>query len=127
MKIHNIKILEEYARDVLAKRKTFEIRYNDRDYQVGDIIIFVVVDTNNKLKKHSLNNAVWKITYILDDFYGLRNDYIAMSIEEMSGIEILLHAQKLYAETKNTSELTNDNSYNETELKSAYVHSKETQ
>lgn len=108
MKIHNIKILEKYAGDVLAKKKTFEIRYDDRGYEVGDVIIFNVVDTSNKPKEHTLNNIVWKIIYILDDFDGLRNGYVAMSIKELNGFEILMLAQELYANTKNVYQSINE-------------------
>lgn len=34
--VHKLKILPEYFEAVVAGRKTFEIRKNDRDYKVGD-------------------------------------------------------------------------------------------
>lgn len=36
---HTLKILPEYFNAVLAGRKTFEFRYNDRDFKVGDLVI----------------------------------------------------------------------------------------
>jgi len=33
---HNIKIEEQYFENVLSGRKRFEVRKDDRDYQVGD-------------------------------------------------------------------------------------------
>lgn len=39
MKIHKIKENIKYFADVLTGVKTFEIRKNDRDYEVGDILI----------------------------------------------------------------------------------------
>ncbi|EIA7337258.1 DUF3850 domain-containing protein [Listeria monocytogenes] len=38
-KTHELKILSEYFWDIAEGRKTFEIRKNDRDFQVGDILI----------------------------------------------------------------------------------------
>ncbi|GEO70520.1 DUF3850 domain-containing protein [Levilactobacillus acidifarinae] len=35
-RIHNLKVLPEYFEEQMAGRKRFEIRKNDRDYQVGD-------------------------------------------------------------------------------------------
>lgn len=39
-KLHNIKLEQQYVKPIIEKEKTFEIRYNDRDYKVGDIIRF---------------------------------------------------------------------------------------
>ena len=36
---HNLKIQEEYYIAVLEGRKRFEIRKNDRRFQVGDVVI----------------------------------------------------------------------------------------
>lgn len=39
MKTHDLKILPKYFKEVWYGRKTFEIRKNDRNYEVGDKII----------------------------------------------------------------------------------------
>jgi ASC-1-like (ASCH) protein len=36
---HELKLEKDYFGSVLAGFKTFEIRFNDRDYQVGDILV----------------------------------------------------------------------------------------
>ena len=38
MKIHDVKILPEYFKPLDEEVKTAEFRYNDRDYQVGDVL-----------------------------------------------------------------------------------------
>ncbi|EKE9396612.1 DUF3850 domain-containing protein, partial [Listeria monocytogenes] len=38
-KTHELKILSEYFWDIAEGRKTFEIRKNDRNFQVGDYLI----------------------------------------------------------------------------------------
>lgn len=39
MRIHELKITEPYFSDVAFGSKNFEIRKNDRDFKVGDILI----------------------------------------------------------------------------------------
>lgn len=43
MTTHRLKIHEQYANAVLNGTKTFEVRKNDRGYEVGDKIVFDVV------------------------------------------------------------------------------------
>ena len=38
MKTHDLKIEKKYFNDVIAERKKFEVRKNDRNYQVNDIL-----------------------------------------------------------------------------------------
>lgn len=35
---HELKIQDYYLQNIIDGKKTFEIRYNDRDYQVGDTV-----------------------------------------------------------------------------------------
>jgi ASC-1-like (ASCH) protein len=44
MKLHELKIKREYFNAIKSGEKTFEIRKNDRDFQVGDIVNFTVVE-----------------------------------------------------------------------------------
>jgi ParB family chromosome partitioning protein len=83
MKTHTIKIKLDYAMDILFGNKTFEIRKNDRDYQVGDYVHFVPIDNNGiRYVGCSIENKTYQITYILRDF-GLQYGYIAFSIREV--------------------------------------------
>lgn len=43
MKLHELKIKHECLSDIALGKKTFELRKNDRDYQVGDLIHFVEI------------------------------------------------------------------------------------
>lgn len=78
MTTHRLKIQERYADAVLNGTKTFEVRKNDRGYKVGDEIVFVVYPR----PQHPLNGAVYRIDYILDDFEGLAQKYVAFAISK---------------------------------------------
>ena len=72
---HEVKILPKYFERILMKEKKFELRKNDRNFQVGDIVILREFDNvNNKYTGRTLNT---EITYILKDCseYGLMDGY----------------------------------------------------
>ncbi len=82
VKIHELKILPKYFRDVKRGLKKFELRKNDRDYKVGDYV---------KLYKYNgesyTGEFLWiKITYILDyqegKEFGLCPGYCILGFEK---------------------------------------------
>lgn len=87
MATHRLKIQEQYADAVLNGTKTFEIRKNDRGYKVGDEIVFDVVTNEGyavgEAARHPLNGEVCRIDYILDDFEGLAQKYVALAISKV--------------------------------------------
>ena len=78
--IHKIKLVESFADAVLSGDKCFEIRKNDRGYQKGDFVKFTVC-TSGGMKRitHPLDEAVFRITYVLNGF-GLEADYCVFGI-----------------------------------------------
>lgn len=84
MKLHNLSIGSVYYSEVEYGIKTFELRKNDRDYEVFDLIHFV--DTNGQDFKANSNN-VYQIVYILRDAekYGLDKDYCILGIKRLQG------------------------------------------
>lgn len=87
MKLHELKVKDEYFREVLRENKTFELRKNDRDYQVGDLIHFVDIEGSNHIIGNPFynKNLVFQITYILKDVpqYGLDKDYCILGIKKL--------------------------------------------
>lgn len=93
MKLHELKIKHKYLIDIESGIKTFEIRKNDRDYQVGDLVHFI------DLQDFTLNiyqpliicnqNALYRIVYVLKDIpeYGLDIDYCIIGIKEIKEIK----------------------------------------
>lgn len=86
MTTHTLKICKKYADAVMSVAKTFEIRKNDRGYEVGDSIVFeVVADEGYDVRaaaRHPLNGMVYRIDYILDGFEGLAQKYVALAISK---------------------------------------------
>ena len=78
--IHDLKKLPEYFSPVQSGLKTFEIRFNDRNFHTGDTLILREWNRNYTGREISA-----KITYILHNFSGLKEGYIAMSIETEEG------------------------------------------
>lgn len=89
MKLHELKIKHEYLIDVSLGRKTFELRKNDRDYQVGDLIRFIDIredDTSKfRIEPYVDENQLYRITYVLKDVekYGLDKDYCILAIKKL--------------------------------------------
>jgi ASC-1-like (ASCH) protein len=81
MKCHNLKIKPQYFKAVVDGSKKFEIRENDRDYQVGDCIFLNEFDGQN----YTGESLPVIITYMLKGGeYGLKEGYVILSIEEIN-------------------------------------------
>jgi len=81
MKTHVKKIQKEYFCGILNNNKRFEIRKNDCNYQVGDIVKLVLYDGDKQIGTN--NYIAVKITYVLKDIpqYGLDKDYCIFGFE----------------------------------------------
>jgi len=78
MKTHELKILPKYFKDVVDGYKNFELRKNDRNFQVGDSLLLKEFD-NGEYTGDSIQVVV---TYILvGGEYGLDKDYVILGIE----------------------------------------------
>lgn len=78
-KTHDLKVLTNYFKDICLRKKNFELRLNDRDFQVGDILNLHDFD-GKELTGYTVKRTV---TYILDNAekFGLMKGFIIMSIE----------------------------------------------
>ncbi len=71
---HYLKVGDDYLRNLTLGRKKAEVRLNDRDYQVGDILEFRVFDNDEYLY------FSFKITHIHSGL-GLKEGYVVLSLE----------------------------------------------
>lgn len=85
MTVHYLKIKPEYYKDVECGLKKFELRKNDRDFQVGDILMLIKLD--DKGNETDQVTRV-KVNYILKDCpqYGLKDGYAILGIDTGSHI-----------------------------------------
>ena len=73
---HKLKIKSEYYINVINGTKTAEIRYNDRNYQVDDILILNEIDS---LGNFTGNNCAVIVTHVLNNKQYLQTGYVMLS------------------------------------------------
>lgn len=101
MKLHILKIRQEFFDAILNNEKRFEVRYNDRDYQKGDLIHFVNTDGKEfgevrdtwgfKGPNRYYKEAVWRVEYILtykDFLDGLKDGYVILGLTRLSAYHL---------------------------------------
>lgn len=87
------KCLPEYYKEVLKRRKTFEIRKDDSDYEVGDILELYEWDG----QKYTGHKIAREITYILRDCpeYGLAGGFCILAIQPIGWNDVFYTAQEM--------------------------------
>lgn len=86
MKVHKLKLDPRYYDDSAAGIKTFEIRKNDRDFKVGDILELREYVWSGLENRGAYTGAVhWKvITYILDDEEYFRDGFVCLAVSPIA-------------------------------------------
>lgn len=87
MRIHNLKILNDFADAVAIGDKTFEIRENDRGYQKGDYIKFQAIDKTGLENQHVINGKLYCITFVMNG-WGIKNGYVVLGIKERLKVQV---------------------------------------
>lgn len=75
--IHKLKIEQNYLDNLIDGRKKAEVRYNDRDYQLGDVLEFYYGFPHSKQFR-------FLITHIHSGL-GLDNGYVVLSVKAVNG------------------------------------------
>lgn len=85
MKIHKLKLNAKYYEDSERGIKTFEIRKNDRDYKIGDVLELREYIEDMRGLGYYTGNVHWKIiTYILDDDLYLAPGYVCLGLSPIA-------------------------------------------
>lgn len=77
-KRHYLKILPEYFWAVIQGSKPFEVRKNDRDYQVGDLL---ELQEWTPETQYTGNRTSVGVTYILSDPEYVKPGYVIMGLD----------------------------------------------
>lgn len=93
---HYVKTLDKFFDDVTSGQKLFEVRLNDRDYNVGDILRQHRYGADGLGRVGYLNGTCFagdqrdaetiehKISYILDGGqFGIEKGYVVMQLETL--------------------------------------------
>ena len=78
---HYLKTINPYFRAIESGMKTFEVRFNDRAYQVGDILHLQEFSPPDD---YSGRVVEMEITYVLDDPRFCKDGYVVLGIKEIS-------------------------------------------
>jgi len=78
MAIHKVKIWKQFTFDVATGKKPWDVRFNDRNYKVGDTLI--QQEWDNEKQEYTGNELHGLITYILEGGqFGIQPGYVVMS------------------------------------------------
>lgn len=75
MTTHELKTKREFYDRVASGIKTFEVRYNDRGFATNDILRLIAEPYDAQLPVLEVI-----VMYVLRDFYGLKEGFVAMGI-----------------------------------------------
>jgi len=75
---HKVKSWPEFFNDIADGTKTFDLRKNDRDYQVGDTIVFE--EFKPRLGTYTGELVTCRIGHMLKEFPGLMPGYVILGL-----------------------------------------------
>jgi hypothetical protein len=77
--IHELKTWPEYWQDVFDNLKNFEVRFNDRDFKVGDLLFLREWDPKTETYTGRVTRR--NVIYTLDNPQYVKEGYIIMGLE----------------------------------------------
>lgn len=79
---HELKTINPYFEDVWDRRKSFEVRLNDRGFKQGDHILMREYDP--RLDVYSTRSILVEITYILSGYPALKDGYVVFGFKVLN-------------------------------------------
>ena len=78
--VHNLKVDQPYFDALASGHKTFEVRYNDRGFQPGDLL-FLQEWTGSQYTGRSISRSV---SYVLRDGekFGVQPGYVVLGLRD---------------------------------------------
>lgn len=93
-KEHVVKTLTKFFEPACDGRKPFEVRINDRDYEVGDVLVQKEWDSIGGFSGYETRST---ITYVLDDPAYCRPGYVVLGLRDQD-VGRMTEIQDKYAE-----------------------------
>ena len=78
---HKLKIEENYLKNLVMGTKKSDIRFNDRDYQKGDILEYIYWSNPNVLTWY-----YFEVTHVHSGV-GMQEGYVCLSVTPTNGTE----------------------------------------
>lgn len=81
MSPHELKTWPKYFQAVIDNQKLFELRLNDRNYQVGDVL--TLREWDPEVQSYTGRIAHRRVTFLVEGEFGLKEGYVAMSMSRL--------------------------------------------
>lgn len=78
MTVHHLKTWPQHFRAVEKGSKTFEVRKDDRDFQVADVLI--LQEWEPATKQYTGRELSARVGYVLRESFGVEEGHVAMSL-----------------------------------------------
>lgn len=89
MKTHYLKTWSKYFKPVVSGEKTFEIRINDRNYQIGDILVLQEYDFDTQTYTGDAFRVI--VAYIFyGGRFGIDDSMVVMAIKPINHCRALV-------------------------------------
>lgn len=85
MKVHSLKIWPEFFQSLKTGKKTWEVRKNDRNFEVGDHLLLREWDT--EIGTYTGPFAARVITYVCDLTAVGVEGFVGMSLRELNSVQ----------------------------------------
>jgi hypothetical protein len=101
--VHELKTLPEHFENVLSGRKRFEIRLNDRQFSIGDVLILREYNPDVVGCEYTGRNLKVTVTFLLQDCpqFGLIEGHCIMGIEFEKSWTLEALASMYYQKSQN--------------------------
>jgi len=83
---HRLKVAPEFWGDLYSGAKTFEIRKNDRDYQVGDFLELNAYDKSQDKFINTYKTLFFKVSCVFNAF-GLQDGFVCLGLKQLKESE----------------------------------------
>lgn len=96
--IHELKTINPFFQKLAEGKKTFELRKNDRDFKIGDVLFLKEYDDiNNEYKSGFIKRLITDITYHENFPEGIKEGYCILSLsDDLEAIAIKIAQNSRY-------------------------------